>query len=702
MANNEMRRKTLNRFIRIKSVSLKLSLSVLITVICIVIAISSISFYFFRDTYERKVAEASTQTIEIAGKKTGQMLDSFIKIAPSLENTQDFINRITYYQAAEQDSFEESSLNSQIQRILESFLNVNASIRSISIIPEGMHPLITTADIQTLAPVFLDEDKEKMKESNWYKQIQSSDGKVVWLQPQTDPFITLYQDSHIYVMGQLLKNPLSKKPLGALVVELSTDNLAETLEGIQIGPSGKNVIVDSDQTIIYAEDYSLIGSRYEGILPKVNSSEEEIQAGSFRNNDEQGSNLYVYSYLSEASWFLLSYAPISKLLTDMNQMQSLILWVTVILAACSAILIGYMVQRSIGKPLNHIHALMLQGEQGNLQIRTNTQRFDQIGDLERSFDRMMDHITQLVKQANLSADAVLHTAEGLIESSKSTSSTSSDILEMMMQITNGAVKVAEDAEMCSSLTIKNNERIIILKTSNETLERLGHHLKEASYQGQAHMFHMLDQTMEVETRTNRLIEQVSQLREGTGNIEKIVQLLSKVSKQTAILSLNATIEASKAGEAGRGFMVIAQEIRQLADQAKASLNIVSQVLSLIVQNTESIVISLADLHPMLRLQTESTHQSKQIFEKLHQEVADFMEQLSTVQLSVAQLEQSQFSLSSAMVSVSSISEETSAASQEVLALSHNQMKISNDLSQSSNDLNTMASKLHESLSHFKL
>ncbi|WHX48517.1 methyl-accepting chemotaxis protein [Paenibacillus woosongensis] len=61
------------------------------------------------------------------------------------------------------------------------------------------------------------------------------------------------------------------------------------------------------------------------------------------------------------------------------------------------------------------------------------------------------------------------------------------------------------------------------------------------------MSYMLEQTGEVETRTNHLIEQAAQLREGTGSTEKIIELLSNITKQTAILSLNASIEASKAG-----------------------------------------------------------------------------------------------------------------------------------------------------------
>lgn len=702
MTKRKIHINVLAHFFRIKSVSIKLSISVLVAVICIVVAISSISFYSFKNAYEQKVAEASAQTLEIAGKKTAQMLDSFVDMAHSLENNQDFVNRATYYQAAEQDSYEENSQNSQIRGILESLLNVNSSIRSISIIPEGTHPLITTADRKMLDPIFLDTDKGKMKENNWYKKIQREDGNIVWLQPQNTPYVTLYQNEQIYAMGKLLKSPLSKKPLGALVVELSTDSLAETLEGIQIGPSGENLIVDLEQMIIYSEDPSLIGTPYTGSLPVINNTVESIQAGSFSNSDEHGNYLYVYSYLPESAWIMLSYAPKSKLLAEMRHMQILIQWAAIALAACSAVLIGYMVQRSIGKPLKRISSLMAEGEQGNLRIRTNTQRLDQIGDLERSFDRMMNHITLLVEQVNQSVDAVLHTAEELIRSSESTSSASHDISAAMTQITHGAIKAADDAEMCNGLTVQNNERITILKSSHENLERLGHHLIEASNQGQEHMSYMLEQTGEVETRTNHLIEQAAQLREGTGSIEKIIELLSNITKQTAILSLNAAIEASKAGAAGKGFMVIAEEIRRLADQSKNSLNMVSQVLFHIGQDSENTVASLADLHPTLSRQTESAHQSKQIFERLHQEVSHFMEQLSAVQVSATQLEESQNSLSAAIESVSAISEETSAASQEVLALSSNQRAVSNELSQLSNNLSMLASELRHSLSHFKL
>lgn len=683
--------------VRIKSVSLKLSISVLVTVMCIVALISSISFYSFKNTYEQKVAETSAQTMGIAGKNLTQMLDSFVKIAQSLENNQDFTNRATFYLGTEHDSFEENSLNSQIQSMLETFLNVNPSIRSISIIPDETHSLITTADTQTILPLFLDEDRTKVNDNEWYKEIQSQDGNVVWLHPQDDPFVTLYQKEQIYAMGKLLKSPLSRKPLGTLVLELSTVGLAESLDGIRIGPSGANLIVDSDMNVIYGENDALVGSRYQGIFPKIQPSEEVIQTGSFSD----GSDLYVYSYLAQSAWFLLSYAPKSELLADMRQMQNFIQWVALILAACSAVLIGYIVRRNIGKPLSRINAIMELGEQGNLGARTNTRRVDQIGDLERSFDRMMDHITLLVQQTSRSADAVIQTAEGLINSSRITSSTSHDISAAISQITHGAVQVAEDAETCNDLTIRNNERIKLVKASNEMLEKLGHHLKEASHEGQFHMSSMLDRTEEVEGRTKHLIERVTQLKEGTGNIEKIVQLLSGISKQTAILSLNASIEASKAGAAGKGFMVIAEEIRRLSDQSKESLHTAGEALSLIIQDTGNTVASLADLHPTLSLQTESIHQSKQIFERLNQEVTDLMAQLTTVQVSVNQLEESQGSLSSAIESVSSISEETSAASEEVLALSHNQMAVSGELTQLSEDLNKLAGELHHSLNRFK-
>ncbi|WHX48516.1 hypothetical protein QNH46_20995 [Paenibacillus woosongensis] len=76
---------------------------------------------------------------------------------------------------------------------------------------------------------------------------------------------------------------------------------------------------------------------------------------------------------------------------------------------------------------------------------------DQIADLERSFDRMMNRITLLVEHVNKSVDAVLHTAEELIRSSKSTSSASHDISAAMTQITPGAIKVADDGKCATAL-----------------------------------------------------------------------------------------------------------------------------------------------------------------------------------------------------------------------------------------------------------
>ncbi|WP_238555738.1 methyl-accepting chemotaxis protein [Paenibacillus alvei] len=174
-----------------------------------------------------------------------------------------------------------------------------------------------------------------------------------------------------------------------------------------------------------------------------------------------------------------------------------------------------------------------------------------------------------------------------------------------------------------------------------------------------------------------------------------------MTKQTNILSLNATIEAARAGTAGKGFMVVADEIRNLADQSRQSIDVVGQITEKIQLEITETVTALSEAFPLFQKQAEAVQETDVIFSTVQQQMDGMIQQLGNVTGSIGRLNEAQSILVEAMSNVSAVAEEASATSEEVASLSTEQLNVSNRLVELSQQLEEVSSNLKETLSQFK-
>jgi methyl-accepting chemotaxis protein len=338
-----------------------------------------------------------------------------------------------------------------------------------------------------------------------------------------------------------------------------------------------------------------------------------------------------------------------------------------------------------------------------LTVRTKDNgRQDEIGQLSASFNQMMEQITTLVAQTNLSAQEVLHTASELSDSSKKTALSAKEIAVATEEIANGASSLAVEAERGSDLTGSINLKVDHVVDANAMMETAAAEVQSASRKGTDYMSELITKTGTTEDMIRSMADKVEKLQESTGSIRKILDMLNNITKQTNILSLNATIEAARAGAAGKGFMVVADEIRKLADQSRQSIDVVGQITERIQTEMKETVGVLSEAYPIFQEQIASVKDADEIFKQVQSQMDGFAGKLKEVTVSVQQLKESQIVLSEAMGNVSAVAEESSATSQEVASLSSEQLSISGGLVKLSEKLESLSDSLKESLSKFSI
>lgn len=670
----------------VKSVGMKLFLMFFISILFFVLIAGMISYSVSKSVIKNKVAESSLQTVTQAGQKLDFLYQTFEDTSLQIMLNKELQDLLEKVPTLDPTSYESLEVIRQLTDKLNVVTFANKSIKTLHLYrPDGKLIVITGSGGSTLS--------ENSGNSDWFKKIVDNGGKVAWLDSKVKGYSS--SSTNTFAIGRLMRNTLTNSTTAVLMLELSTDLLNKEITGMSLGDDSKVVITNAENKNVASANIAELEKDAAIQLTKEQRDEEN---GSFVTKDD---HLVAYYKSSISGWNLVGDIPVSSLVKDAKKIFNYTLLIA-LFAAIAAVLIGLFVARMIGRPLVNLRNLMQQGAKGNLTVRANYTTQDEIGQLGASFDVMMQQITTLVQQTSTSAQAVFETAQELTNSSKVTATAAREIAVATDEISNGAGGLATESERGNELTHHIGIQMKQVIEANLEMGTAAADVQSSSEQGTKYMSELISKTNLTEEMIRSMVDKVDNLKDSTRSIRKILDVLNNMTKQTNILSLNATIEAARAGAAGKGFMVVADEIRKLADQSRQSIDVVGQITETIQKEIDETVKVLSTATPIFKEQILAVKEADSIFKQVTSHMGGFIEQLSTVSDSISTLEQSQVVLSDAMTNVSAVAEESLATSEEVASLSSEQLSISDGLVKLSDKLDLLSKSLTDTLSKFEV
>jgi methyl-accepting chemotaxis protein len=678
----------------VKSVGLKLFLIFFTCIVVLVLCTGLFSYSQSKGIITKKMATATQQTIEQTGDKLDLVFRNYENMTYDILTDADITGNLEIYGYAKSEEFDKFTAFRKVMDKLSKKLFGKTGLTNIHIMPidPSMKPLTTALNF---------EEPAKYVKEPWYDKIVKGDGAVVWLDTKLRGYTD--SDKSTFAIGRLLK--LESGAKFVLLMEIDQTVLSEGLAQIKIGQTSEIVILNSENKLITPTKTEKVEQVYH--IPavvdrsKLNEDDPAYFSGSKTGTIDGSQRLVAYKYMATTGWNIEAVAPVSELVQETGQMLKTT-WLIALIATLIACLAGFFVARMIGRPLVALRNLMKEGEQGNLTVRTNHHSKDEIGQLSASFNQMMEQITRLVQQTNQSASDVLATAGQLLNSSNQTATSAREIAIATEEIANGASSLAIEAERGNGLTHEIGLQMKNVVEANANMGLSATEVQNASQQGTVYMAELTTKTLSTEVMTRSMVEKVDRLKDSTSSIRKILDVLNDMTKQTNILSLNAAIEAARAGAAGKGFMVVADEIRNLAEQSKHSIGIVGNITETIQKEIDETVSVLSKAYPVFQEQIKSVKEAELIFKQVQTRMGGFVEQLSGVTDSIQHLDESQNVLTEAMTNVSAVSEQSSATSEEVASLSNEQLSVSQGLVKLSEQLAELSHSLQNSLSKFRV
>lgn len=670
-----------------RSVSVKLFLIFFSCIVLLVLAVGLFSYMQSKAIIKDKVAQATEKTITLAGSNTEQALKVYEDITMQMLTDQDFMKSLRNISDTSLSAYDQLQAQQTASTRLGAFFSGKNDISTAVLIgiEETNRNLGTDSSSVTV--------RDKVREQEWFKKVIEGDGAAVWL--PTIPESYWGNIKGVFGMGRLLKDIQTGNRQYVLLIELKEKMLHTGLENLSKAGEAPVVIIDEKGNLVRTPDPERVGKPFDVTL----SSEDQKLGVEAAASSTIDGKLTIFKKLSVSPWTVATAVPVDDLVKDAEKIWNLTI-IMVLVAMAFALASGFFVAWMVGRPLINLRNLMQQGEQGNLTVRTRFTSRDEIGQLGLSFNQMMEQITKLVQQTNHSAQEVLNTSNVLLNVSKQTAISAKEIAVATEEIANGASSLAVEAEKGNTITYEIGLKMREMAKANEEMNHATIQVEQVSERGTVYMSDLIAKTNDTEQMTRNMVEKVDHLKESTSSIRKILEMLNNISKQTNILSLNATIEAARAGAAGKSFMVVADEIRKLAEQSKQSIEIVGQITDTIQREIDETVTALSDAYPVFQQQITSVKEADLIFGQVRGQMDGLNERLKGVNLSLESLEESQSTLTDAMSNVSAVSEESSATSEEVASLSNEQLNVSEGLVKLSESLESLSVSLQEQLKKF--
>ncbi|MCM3632384.1 methyl-accepting chemotaxis protein [Paenibacillus camelliae] len=680
------------------SIGVKLLIIMFVSIVLCVSAVGTISFQKAKSLLESNVSAANVQTINQVGNSIDTVLKSYIDVSFQIMFDNTIITAMKTLLTTD-NTYEQLEANRNLTEKLSNYMVTNTTIRNIAIVPmsEKIEPYING----TATNLAVQRKKgEQYRSTDWFQTAVEEAGAAVWVEPQAEGIIdpTPYRSVALSRLVRDLGNPDQSY---MLVLEFDAQNLFSAANDVDLGKNSEVVILNNQHQFVFSQNEEAYGTE-----PKIVISESttELTADSrtVKGADEK-SYLAVFQTLNNYDqWRVIAAIPVEVFAAQAAPIGNITVIICII-AAFIAIAVGIFIMRNIGAPLAKLSGQMEKGAGGDLTVRASIkERKDEIGTLSKSFDMMMEQISLLATQTTSSAAEVLKTASELSETSNKTAIASREIAVATDEIAGGASSLAVEAEKGTDLTSRINEQMDQMNQYANNMSQSAQEVERASQQGTSYMAELIDKTGTTEQMTRAMVDKVNKLKESTTSIVKILDVLNAVTKQTNILSLNATIEAARAGAAGKGFMVVADEIRQLADQSRQSIEVVADITTKITTEIEETVAELDKAYPLFQDQINSVKEANQLFLSVQAQMDGFKDSMNLVKESIDDLNQSQHVLSDSMNNVSAVAQQSSATSEEVASLSTEQLNISENLVQLSNQLQQVSNSLKDSLSKFKI
>lgn len=602
----------------------------------------------------------------------------------------------------------EQLLNDSQALLVTTATTIGASSANKTLDPSAIKTAIL--EIKKQNPIFelvIANDRNAMQIARTSGELRSQAGKANIISALEGK--TLFSDVYISASTQApcitIYTPIkdnSGEVIGLLSADISLSSIQEIANSGKVGNTGYIDIVDKQGVLIAHPNK-------ERVLQKESVADRDYiakalggQSGSVTSIATNGMEaLTVFTPIAKYNWAIAAYMPSKEIQSTIFSSLLYSLLLSLLAVLCAGIT-AFFIGQSISRPLRQLASNAGQLAEGDLTASINAQGALEINQLSQALNTMQTNFRQIIQNIVTTSEHVASSSEQLMSGAEQSAQAVEQVAQSITQVAGATDKQQSAINEAATIVTDISSRILYIAEQANMVSTTSEQTAITAKDGGKTIHKAMEQMNSIEDTVVNSAKVVATLGERSKEIGQIVDTIAGIAGQTNLLALNAAIEAARAGEQGRGFAVVADEVRKLAEQSQDAAKQIAALISSIQNETDKAVEAMANGTQEVKVGAQVMNDAGHAFGKITTSIENMLGQIQEISASIQEIASGSQNVVATMHTIDTISKDTASQTQTVSAATEEQSASMEEISHSSQLLSNMAEELQQAINKFKM
>lgn len=649
--------------------SLKLKLYVTFAIMLIIptFIVSTFSYMSAEDELANEMLEGAKDSVAL--------LNSNIEntIAPKVFDVEYFSNEVT------SALYGDGSETSEIVVKLKQYIGLHPEVQTIYIGTKDGR-MITYPEVELPA----DFDP---RERSWYTDAEAEAEETII----TSPYVDAGSGDMVVSITRTMNDGS-----GVFGVDLNIKSLHKIVSEVVIGKEGYALLLDTSKNYIVSPNAEVGTPAKESFYDNLYKNE----SGNFMYN-LKGEDKEMAFTTNELTGWKIAGTFYKKEIADTASP----IWKTSLVVIAISVLIGagivILIVHSITTRLKDLQNKANKIAEGDLTEEIDIKSSDEIGDLTSSFSHMQINLRNLLKTIEDNSVQLASSSDELTASAEQTSQATEQVATAIVEVASGAEKQTHGIDQTVTALNEISQGSVLIAKSSVAVTDLTKMTTDKAEEGGHSVSKTVDQMESIHDSVQESNEIIKLLSQRSREIGTILEVITGISDQTNLLALNAAIEAARAGEAGKGFAVVADEVRKLAEQSQASAKQIAELIQSIQRDTDHTVQKMSKVTEDVQDGLEVSKEAILKFNEILSSMRDITPQMESISSTAQEMSASLQEVDATANEIADFAKSNAATSEEVAASTEEQLASMEEISLSARSLAEMADDLQNLIKKYQ-